>query len=349
MGKKAAASPAAANVVFCFPDISRAHDAAKNAILGAAIGDAVGLQSEGSTPSALEEGRGIAYPYRGAFRGYAPNDWTDATDTAVLVMRAYGARRQGSVPHGLAKRLKLWNARGFPELGDVSGLTPESVVARVLTVAEFASQPTHVAAQLKGPKAENGSLLRSVACAFTAQPAVWGEALSLVTHSDSRCTAAVRAYVGILNLLARTPRGAPLSPAAIMEPLLAGRGRISDPEAQKEYMTWVTDTKELGDLHLSHHATRSYVLKTLGCAVWAYRMLLRYPQRDALFFSQVIGAVAREGGDSSANCAVVGAVLGAAACELPEEWLNAAPHIDWLKKEVDAFLDEVVPTWRLER
>ncbi len=348
----AAAGAAPPQLIFARPDTvcSRAF----GAFLGGALGDALGLQVEGADAPTIAERhpQGLDYPYRGAFRGHATGDWTDATDSAVLVARSMAAYFGGVTDDpgaDFAKRLVRWHKSGFPELGDVAGIGAESVVLRAMAQPGFADAPVDAARAIVGPKADNGALIRATACAFTASPAEWAVAFGETTHADPRALAAASAYALLLNSLAQLPDDADIPPGIIVAPMAFGRGLIKEPARKDDFMARVTGTKALAALELDGRDARSYAVRTLACAVWALRRLIRTPaaQRDAEFFKAAVREVAAAGGDASANAAVAGAVLGAALGleRLPADWLAALPHREWLEQEVGKFLAAAAPTW----
>jgi ADP-ribosylglycohydrolase len=330
------------------------HSRAAGAILGAALGDALGLQVEGDETDTVADRhpRGPDYPYKGAFRGFPPCDWTDATDFSVLVMRTLAAYVSGKTERpelDFAKRVVSWEKSGFPELGDAFGVGTESVVVRCLAQHIFASEPFEAARQVKGPKADNGALLRMPPCAFTAAPADWATLFCEVTHADERCLASSLTFAALLNALAHVPAGARIPPAVAAAPVAAGRAAIRDLARQSDFMKRLTETRRLTELRLGERDNRAYTVKTLACAMWALRQLIKTPpaRRDATFFKETVRAVAAQGGDAGANAAVAGAVLGAALGieKLPADWIDALPHGKWLAAEIAAFLTAVAPTW----
>jgi ADP-ribosylglycohydrolase len=337
-----------------FNDPQTVCDRAAGAFLGGALGDALGLQVEGDDAITISERhpQGLVYPYKGAFRGYASGDWTDATDTAVLVARSMGAYFDGKVDEPVvdfARRLVRWHKGGFPELGDVAGIGPEGVVLRAMAQPGFTEAPAEAARAVIGPKADNGALLRTTACAFTAAPAEWALVFGEATHADPRALAATCTYALLLNQLAQLPAGADVPATIIVQPVAAGRDRLKEPGRKDDFMARLTATKTLAALELDSRDQRSYAVRTLACAVWALRRLIRTPaaQRDAAFFKATVGEAAAAGGDASANAAVVGTVLGAAlgAEQLPADWLAALPNHQWLRAEVSTFLASAATTW----
>ena len=156
--------------------------------LGGAVGDAFALQTEGSDPYTIQDMLPLKFPYRGAFKGYAPGDWTDATDTTVLVLRVLRDYREGKTDdpdQRFATVLAAWIRGGYSELGDSAGLTPESIVYRASTLKDFHSNPAAAAATLHGGADSNGGLIRSAACAATDDPIGWALLFGRCTHADA--------------------------------------------------------------------------------------------------------------------------------------------------------------------
>jgi ADP-ribosylglycohydrolase len=334
------------------------QERAYGAILGGAIGEAFGLQVEGADPISIRDQYpyGLGFPYERSaeiVKPYAPNDWSDATDFTVLIMRVLGSYFTSRVDRPeleFARVISHWQKYGFEELGDPSGVGAESVVARATQLQNFLTHPAAAARAVKGPKAENGALLRTAPCAFTAAPADWALVMCETTHADERCAASAVMFSLMLNHLARLPDGTAVRAADIVDPIQAGREMIPEPQRQRDYMQRLTHSKEVSELRLGDQENRSYTLKTLACAMWAFRQLARTPPEnwDAEFFQDVITEIASQGGDASANCAVVGMVLGAAMGlkKLPAEWITATPDHEWLMGEIDAFLLATTPTWQ---
>jgi len=335
---------------------------ALGAFFGQAIADAAALQVEDCATSTIEDRHptGVNYPSRGAYKGYAPNDWTDATDTTILTARSltdYFLSKTEDPVQNMAQKLHHWTKNGFSEHGDTGGLTPEGIVLKATLVPGFTHDPVSAARSIRGPKADNGSLIRSMPCAFTAAPSDWATLYSDVTHADDRARAASVAYVGLLSILlnlkpGESPKGSDAT-AAIKE----GCACIEEEHPhsptsytrRRDYLSRLTQSTKVASLMLDERDHRSYTLKTLACAMWAYRQLVRTPRADwtAEFFKTTVRAIAARGGDATANCAVVGAILGAAMGieALPGDWVDGLPHGAWLRNEVMNFLSAAKITW----
>ena len=321
----------------CF-NPAQARARAFGAILGAAVGDSMGLQS-------VESSDGGTHP--GFFR-------TEVTDFGVLVMRTLSAYFNGVVDNpacDFAARLVQWRRMGFSELGDTVGRCRDesSVVMRVMAHEDFENEPFEAARAVVGPKADNGALVRTIACAFTAVPADWATFLCAATHADERCAASALTLTLLLNALCRIPTTAAIPAATAADPIMQGRGLITGDNRKTDYMRRMMNTKRIEELELGEGECQSYTVKTCAVAVWAFRQIVKTPTacQTADFFKATLQTVIAQKGMTSANAAVAGAILGAALGRdgIPNDWLTNLPHREWLIAEVESFLSSASPTW----
>lgn len=341
-------------------DYETLYDRIYGAVFGHATGDAMALQLEGKDLLWIQD-RALQTqeppypepPGSGQHMGYPLNDWTDPTDCGVLVMRTLAAFMSGETDSpqlDLASRLQKWFKGGHGELGDDGhGRGCEGVVIRAVTRAGFLAAPVEAAREVQGPKAENGAMIRATACAFTQSPEEWAAALGAVTHADPRSLAAAVAYAYMLNRLWRSDAAAPTPALWAKEAVAHGHRMLPTPKMREEYAAVLGRSKRLADLRLDEREKSRDALKTLAVALWAYRRLIATPPaaRDPAFYRKALWEVACQGGDTTSNCAVVGAIFGAACGKsiIPAAWLRAPPHFAWLQKEVDAFITAAAATW----
>lgn len=322
------------------------RDRVMGAIFGCALGDALGLPAEGGDKRILAERYpdGIALPHRASVRDFPLNDWTDDTDSAVLIIRSIAAEAP-SPARDFAARLVAWYNGGFPELGDVHGAGCGNMTWRVLRSPTFATDPFAAAAAAIGPKAGNGALMRTAPCAFEPDPAASARYFCLATHSDARCVASCVLQSVLIRDLARVPHGAPVPGDVLRRPLSAALDALAA-AGRTELMGWAWKSGSLEALELGTRDGRGYTFRTLGCALYAFRALVAAgARRDAALFKRVVTEIAMEGGDADTNCAVAGAVLGAALgySALPADWIAALPNRAWLAAEIDAWFASASP------
>lgn len=322
-------------------------DRVKGAIYGQAIGEALGVQTEGNDNYHIVHTqfaeKKLDLPYSGTFKGNQTNDWSDATDNAVLVMRSlvsyFGGETEDPAAD-LALRINNWKRGGFLELGDTKGACIEGIISRASAAANWLINPVEAAKTLKGYLATNGAMIRVAPCAVTINPAGWAIAYSEVTHADEHSQAAA---VFMATLLGDLCRGKVATPALVCNAAGEARNVVAAEEKKKSLMEAITKTKKLADLKLDDRESQTYASKTLGAAVWAYRQLVATPEdgRTPEFFKKVITEIVLRGGDSSSNAAMAGAILGASMGteKLPKDWFESLPNREWLKNETENFLE----------
>ncbi|KAK4244527.1 ADP-ribosylglycohydrolase-domain-containing protein [Corynascus novoguineensis] len=218
------------------------RDRVTGALVGAALGDAIGLYTEFLSAAHAAE----AYPSRrftlaGAPRPTPfkldshrapkqPGDWTDDTDHALLLLLSFlhTARATGTTSsqlppqlshppplpsqQDLARRLRVWANQGFRPL-ETMPLGLGRLVGTVLSTAGFEADPEQVARaywERTGRRvAPNGSLMRThplgAICAFREEGEAFeaAAALSSVTHVDPRCVVACVIGTGLVRALVR--------------------------------------------------------------------------------------------------------------------------------------------------
>jgi ADP-ribosyl-[dinitrogen reductase] hydrolase len=294
------------------PDADRS-DRVEGVLLGAACGDALGVPYElDSAPLALgEQPRMIG----GGLGPYAPGEWSDDTQMAVVVARVAAEQGLRTVP-ALDAVVEGWI--GWLDVGasDVGSQTRQ-VLSRV--AAEGSTRRWSSAASVSsalhrrtGRTAGNGSLMRTapVALAFLDDPAMLTLAagwLSEATHHDPLagdacvlwCHAIRRAVLdGAMPDLAELVAGLPV----------ARRDRWSG---------WIADA---GRRPPSDFVPNGYVVTALQAA-WS---AIRHPAGEGPPLVASLNAAVHAGDDTDTVAAIAGSLLGAAhgASAIPAEWLE---------------------------
>lgn len=273
------------------------HDRARGAMLGLAVGDALGAAIEW-----LDRDQ-ITARYGGPLRDmvgsgmWEMGEWTD--DTAMAIELAQSLADQGGYDDDdVFGRYALW-VRSRPK--DV-GTTIASVLGRSRSAAEARAAAQDFHARSGGRSAGNGSLMRTVPIAihYRHDPGAIeriSRAESSLTHHDPLAGDACCWFN--------------LTVAALIE----GRGRpysISDVGRAAEAAVAATD----GELAAAAREQRGFVMTALRIAFAAVF------QHDA-FEPAVVFAV-NLGGDADTNGAVAGALAGArfGADAIPQRWLE---------------------------
>ncbi len=312
------------------PIDSQSH--ARGALLGLAVGDALGTTLEFSVPPPLPFPSLATGPHAdltgGGPFGLAPGQVTD--DTQLAACLALSIRERGGFDVGdVARRYQGWRAEAF----DVGTLT-----GAALDQLDQGASPTEsglLAWRRRPPRpAGNGSLMRTtpIGVAFAGDPLARRAAAlreSAVTHYDPRCQLACAAFDAAIGAAVSRRAGTreavlqaareELVPAAAA---LAGAPGLSLAEVREAVGALAVDLSLAGqddpllygpELHL--HEQQGYVRVAFRLAFWE---LLHAPDLR----SGLVDVVNR-GGDADTNAAIAGALLGAFHGEqaIPRRWV----------------------------
>lgn len=316
-------------------------DRVEGVLLASACGDALGVPYEfGSAPLAPT---GTPRMIGGGLGPYAPGEWSDDTQMAVVIARVAAA-------HGLADEAALdavvdgwvaWLDEGASDvgiqtrrvLGAVAGATGQGSAAR----ARAASHDLH---RRTGKTAGNGSLMRTapVALAFLDDPAALGErarAISDLTHPDPVAGDACVLWCHAIRI-------------AVIDgsmPDLADLVAELPGERQDQWTSWVAEAR---DRPPSAFAPNGYVVPALQAA-WSAICHPIDEDRDATFspLAASLAAAVHAGDDTDTVAAIAGALLGArwGASSLPDAWVQVvhgwpgvdAPGLRLLARQVADF------------
>nr|HEX4316610.1 ADP-ribosylglycohydrolase family protein [Kofleriaceae bacterium] len=308
-------------------------DRAEGALMGLAVGDALGTTYEFeriAQPAypALATGPAIDVVGAGPF-GLAPGQITDDTQLAVCLARSL-QERAGLDLADVARRYVAWE----PEAFDVGSQTRASI--RRLARGESPSQAARGVWRDSGRMAAgNGSLMR------IAPLAVWGSAKlgdvaalargavdeSLITHADPRCALACAGYV------------------VAMASALRGGGDVVaqarlGADAARAYLAraWRDDPADVAAIDAAAHAIASdldaalaaepgvygdelHLHRTAGFVRVAFRLAMWHAVHAPSWRAAVVD-VASRGGDADTNAAIVGALVGArdGVAAIPAAW-----------------------------
>ncbi len=308
------------------------NDRARGALLGLAVGDALGTTYEFAHPEQVDYPRLATGPANdvvgGGPFGLPPGAITDNTQLAVCLARSL-AERGVLDPDDVGRRFVAWVREAF-DIGNQTRWSLDRIAAGESALT--AGRAVWRASERRA--AGNGSLMRTapIGVAYAHRPLddLVAAAIteSAITHADPRCMLACAAFDAAIASAITTDNAAAMLPAA-------ERGLRRGAEVLRA--TW-TDADELacleqavidleGDLAAAHeetpgvdrpahhlHRTGGFVRVALRLAVWH---LAHTPSwRDALV------DVASRGGDADTNAAIVGALLGArdGASAIPEAW-----------------------------
>jgi ADP-ribosylglycohydrolase len=314
----------------------RPHDPVRDRVLGCvlglALGDALGAPFDG------RRSHDIAAPlpaFQLPWMGLVPGTTTAGTAMARNLVRSL-ASRGGFDPDDLVRRHLEWLA-GDPR---GAGALTRRVLRRAAAsggTAEAARSAARAAWERRGPEvsAGNGSVryCAPLGAAFARRPERLFEAaprLSALTHHDDRCGTAVLAVTLAVAAVIRDP-----------DPARAVSGGISAVVERPggEELEFLVEA--VGVARSIDGPDRRFCLFTAAAGLQA---LLRLGA-DAVAGHP--GAVEHElrrvvalGGDTGANAAVAGALLGAAAgsSALPEPWLATLVGRRSIEREAEAIV-----------
>jgi ADP-ribosyl-[dinitrogen reductase] hydrolase len=277
-------------------DSEGVHDRARGALLGLAVGDALGAAVEWLHPDQIRSRYGGPLRDMVASGMWDRGEWTD--DTAMALALAASMADQGGYDESdVFGRYAQW-ARSRPK--DI-GATVAAALCRARSAEEArAAAEAHHAAE--GKSAGNGSLMRTVPIAIRYR----GDAGAIerisrldsgLTHHDPLAGDAC----AWLNLTVAALIGGRRAPQSISEVARAADAAIAADDAE---------------LAVAAQEQRGFVMTTLRIAFAA-------AFRHNAFEPAVVFAV-NLGGDADTNGAVAGALAGArfGASGIPQRWIE---------------------------
>ncbi len=316
------------------------RDRGEGALLGHAIGDALGLGTEFLSRELVREWypeglRNYTQIVRDAHRSkWRPGEATDDTGQ-MLALAGVLADVHETLPTAptleldFARALDAWVRRDPRGLGKLT--------VRVLCDRRFTQDPLGVArevhARSNGRAASNGSLMRvtpvGVACwRNPVAAAELGERTSRVSHSDPRCVDACR-VVGwsVSRLVAGAPREDVLDSLPAVAQLDETRSWIARARAQPPEALGLDEGTRSGEENRIGY---------VGFALAAGISALAHAQD----FEDGLLAVVHAGGDADTNGAIAGGLLGAwaGASGLPAHWIDGLVDAGACRVHLDRLL-----------
>lgn len=292
----------------------------KGVLYGQAIGDALGLGTEGMTDEdmAWKYPNGIQY-YNQIFQDrhrkrWEIGDWTDDTDMMLCIAEAV-IEDKGVNFMNIAKHFKAW-AQGIP-----MGIGENTY--KVLMMGDYIEKPFDVSQMVwrmsKFLSAANGGLMRtSVVGLFPKEVRTCAENICRLTHYDPRC---VGSCVIVSELIHALVYGK--EPLSLYQ--MENISRQYDLSIY-EYITKAWQEQSIKNLMDDEHM--GYTLVTLSVALWTYW--------HTSSFEEGLLAVVNAGGDADTNAAVACAILGAkyGFSSLPSEYVEGLLYKEDLEKIV---------------
>lgn len=301
-------------------------DKVKGKIYGQAIGDALGLGTEGMTDEdmAWKYPNGITH-YGDIFQDrhrkrWKIGDWTDDTDMMLCIADAV-INDKGVDFNSIARNFKEW-ADGEP-----MGIGENTY--KVLSFADYVDKPFEASKRVWEMSfkhsAANGGLMRtSIVGLFPKAVEECAAKICRLTHYDPRCVGSCVIVSQLIHSLVYDH--SPISYDEIISIARKYDARI------EEYVDLSINNDDIKALDLQNWDSVGYTLKTLAAALWAYW--------HAPSFEEGLLSVVRAGGDADTNAAVACAILGAkfGFHSIPAEYVEGLIYREQLEEVINGML-----------
>ncbi len=316
------------------------QDRARGALLGHAVGDALGTtyefeRIEQPPYPALATGPATGVVGAGPF-DLEPGQVTDDTQLAVCLARSL-AERGGLDVADVAARYVAWSEHAF-DIGAQTG----AALARLERGEPPSSAALDVWREHARRPAGNGSLMRTapiaVALGGAPGPALVEAAIadSLITHADPRCALACAAFDAAIAAAIAEPldgsaqiavaRRALDRGAAWLREAWAGGG--AEAAADREHLERAA-VDLAGDLDAALradpdvHGDELHLQRSAGFVRVAFRLAFWHAVHAPSWRDAAVDLASR-GGDADTNAAITGALLGArdGAAAIPAAWVE---------------------------
>jgi ADP-ribosylglycohydrolase len=298
----------------------------KGTIYGQAVGDALGLGTEGMTDEdmAWKYPNGISH-YSDIFQDrhrkrWKIGDWTDDTDMMLCIANAV-IKDKGVNLTSIARNFKEW-ADGEPMgIGETT--------YKVLSFGDYVEKPFDASKMLwemsHQQSAANGGVMRtSIVGLFPKAVEECAVNICRLTHYDPRCVGSCAIVSLLIHSLVYEEEK--LSYHKIVDIAQRYDSRI------REYIDLSLNT-DIRALELQDWDSVGYTLKTLAAGLWAYW--------NAPSFEGGLLSVVRAGGDADTNAAVACAILGAkfGFSAIPQEYIDGLIHKEQLDEVVSGMVE----------
>jgi len=322
------------------PPIGRA----RGALLGLAVGDALGTTHEFAALAAPPFPRLATGPLTdivgGGPFGLIAGQVTD--DTQMACCLAASLRERGTYdPIDAAKRYLAWSRHAF----DIGTLTSASL-SLLGHVGIPADAGRRAWQQMGRDSAGNGSLMRTapIGVFYATREALRREASladSAITHFDPRCRIACAAFNAAIALAVAERASAPLLADAALREVASSAALLRERHLDLRHEVDQAEGALLLDLEAARrddpelYGPSLHMQREAGFVRVGFRLAF-WEALHAPTFSAGLIDVANRGGDADTNCAIAGALLGALHGEesIPCSWRDrvlsalqdGAPH-----------------------
>ncbi|KAJ3055685.1 hypothetical protein HK097_009733 [Rhizophlyctis rosea] len=352
-------------------------DKVRGLLVGAALGDAIGLATEflprsevlriyGTDTPLFAFGTDASHPDAIPFHTdyhrakWRTGDFTDDTDQHLLILLSFLRNKgRGIDPNDFASRLHSWIQQGLRCL-DKMPCGIGRTTGNIVTDSNYQSDPIGTARaywERTGRNvAPNGAVMRTAIIGALLAPQglesvqKTTEAVASTTHADPRC---ILSCVIITSLVYEILKGTSITPAFMrstietladkyLQPPDTDPSKIPSPKSELLQFCF---PDSIQSLELDDRMGIGYTYRSLGSATWSLTQLLSTTlspsHSPAKTFKSLITTLTTQGGDADTNATVAGALLGCQIgySSLPSEWLFGLIHKDILLAKVDAALE----------
>ena len=306
----------------------RIEDKIRGTVYGQAIGDALGLGTEGMTDEdmAWKYPNGISY-YCDIFQDthrkrWKIGDWTDDTDMMLCIAKAV-IQDKGVNLRSIAQNFKEW-ADGEPMgIGETT--------YKVLSFGDYADKPFEASKMLwdmsHQQSAANGGVMRtSIVGLFPKAVEECAVNICRLTHYDPRCAGSCAIVSLLIHSLVYSEDKLTYHQMVVIGERYDRRIR--------EFIDLSMNT-DIRALELQDWDSVGYTLKTLAAGLWAYW--------NAKTFEEGLHSVVRAGGDADTNAAVACAILGAkfGFKAIPQKYIDGLIYKEQLEDVIKGMLEFV--------
>ena len=300
-------------------------DRIKGTIYGQAIGDALGLGTEGMTDEDM------AWKYPNGIRHYSDifqdrhrkrwkiGDWTDDTDMMLCIANAV-IKDKGVNLTSIAQNFKDW-ANGEP-----MGIGENTY--KVLMIGDYVEHPIDISKKVwemsHQQSAANGGVMRtSIVGLFPKAVEECAVNICRLTHYDPRCAGSCAIVSLLIHSLV-------YSSEKLSYHQIADIGERYDSRI-REYIDLSLNT-DIRALELQDWDSVGYTLKTLSAGLWAYW--------NAKSFEDGLLSIVRAGGDADTNAAVACAILGAkyGFSSIPHEYVDGLIYREQIEEVINGMI-----------
>lgn len=297
-------------------DAERVRELAKGAVLGLAVGDALGVPAEFMEMSELKE-KPLTGMTGGGAHGQSPGTWSD--DTSMTLCTMDSLTEKGIDYDDQMQRFAdwLWNASNTArdEVFDVGGTTKFAIFKFVKKT------PALDCGETQDYCCGNGSLMRIIPTALylfgqngkSELDDSMAEVIhytSKCTHAHPRCQMACGVYCGVMF---RMCHGGDLR-EAVMEGVRSALAYYRTKEEFSDVYAEFESLREIGDWREEQVCGSGFVLHTLQASLWC--LLTTESYRECVLQAVNLGL------DTDTTAAVAGALAGLWYGEksIPKEW-----------------------------